>query len=56
VDGFEVGQFVVGAVDADAEEEAGVAAVDEPRGAEFDEIGLVLCVAGGEETVDLGGV
>ena len=54
VDGFEVRQLVVVGVDARAEEEAGVAAVDDLVGAELDEVGLVLLVAGGYEAVDLG--
>lgn len=53
VDGLEVGQLVVVGVDAGAEEEAGVAAVDDLVVAELDEVGLVLLVAGGYEAVDL---
>jgi len=45
---FEIGEFVVVGGDADAEEEAGVAAVDDAGvRAEFDEVGLVLLVARG---------
>lgn len=55
MDGFEVGELVVLGVDADAEEEAGVAAVDDAVVAELDEVGLVLLVARGDEAVDLGG-
>ena len=56
VDGLEVGQLVVVGVDAGAEEEPRVAPVDDLVGAELDEVGLVLLVAGGYEPVDLGGV
>ncbi len=51
---LEIRQLVVVCVDADAEEEAGVAPVDDFQGAEFDKVGLVLLVAGGDEAVDLG--
>ena len=51
--GLQIGQFVVVGVDADAEEEARVAAVDDFEGAEFDEVGLVLLVSGGDEAMDL---
>lgn len=53
VDGLEEGELVVVCVDAGAEEEAGVAAVDDLVVAELDEVGLVLLVAGGDEAVDL---
>lgn len=53
VDGLEVGELVVVCVDAGAEEEPGVAAVDDLVVAELDEVGLVLLVAGGDEAVDL---
>lgn len=53
VDGLEVGQLVVVGVDAGAEEEAGVPAVDDLVVAELDEVGLVLLVAGRYEAVDL---
>lgn len=53
VDGLEVGELVVVCVDAGAEEEAGVAAVDDLVVAELDEVGLVLLVAGGDEAVHL---
>lgn len=56
VDGLEVRELVVVRVDARAEEEARVAAVDDLVGAELDEVGLVLLVAGGYEAVDLGGL
>ena len=54
VDGLEVRELVVVGVDARAEEETGVAAVDDLVGAELDEVGLVFLVAGGYEAVDLG--
>lgn len=38
VDGLEVGELVVVGVDADAEKQAGVAAVDELAAAELDEV------------------
>ena len=47
MDGLEVGQFVVVGVDADAEEEAGVAPIDDPIVPELDEVGLVLLVPRG---------
>lgn len=53
VDGLEKRELVVVCVDAGAEEEAGVAAVDDLVVAELDEVGLVLLVAGGDEAVDL---
>lgn len=53
VDGLEEGELVVIGVDAGAEEEAGVAAVDDLVVAELDKVGLVLLVAGGDEAVDL---
>ena len=54
VDGFQVGELVVVGVDAGAEEEAGVAAVDDFAAApELDEVGLVFLVARGDEPVDL---
>lgn len=53
VDGLEVCELVVVCVDADAEEEAGVAAVDDLVLAELDKVGLVLLVAGRDEAVDL---
>lgn len=53
VDGLEVRQLVVIRVDARAEEEARVAAVDDFVVAELDEIRLVLLVAGGHQAVDL---
>lgn len=51
--GLEEGELVVVGVDAGAEEEARVAAVDDAVVAELDEVGLVLLVAGGDEAVDL---
>ena len=53
VDRLQIRELVVVGVDADAEEEAGVAPVDDLEGAELDEVGLVLLVAGGDEAVDL---
>lgn len=51
--GFQVGQLVVGGVHAGAEEEAGVAAVDDLAAApELDEVGLVFLVPGRDEAVD----
>jgi hypothetical protein len=51
---LQVRQFVVVCVNACAEEEAGVSAVyDLGHVAELDEVGLVLLVAWGYETVDL---
>lgn len=52
VDGLEEGELVVVCVDAGAEEEAGVAAVDDFVVAELDKVGLVLLVARGDEAVD----
>lgn len=52
VDGLEKSQLVVVCVDAGAEEEPCVAAVDDLVVAELDEVGLVLLVAGGDEAVD----
>lgn len=53
VNRFQIRQLVVVGVDADAEEEAGVAPVDDLQGAELDEVGLVLLVPGCDEAVDL---
>lgn len=53
VDGLEVGELVVVGVDAGAEEQAGVAAIDDLVVAELDEVGLVLLVSGRDEAVDL---
>lgn len=53
VDGLEEGQLVVVGVDARAEEEAGVPAVDDLVVAELDEVGLVFLVARCYEPVDL---
>ena len=47
MDGLEVGELVVVGVDAGAEEQAGVAPVDDLVVAELDEVGLVLLVARG---------
>lgn len=54
VDGLEVGELVVVSIDAGAEEEPGVAAVDDLVVAVLDKVGLVLLVARSDETVDLG--
>jgi len=56
VDRLEEGQLVVVGVDAGAEEEARVPAVDDLVVAELDEVGLVFLVARGDEAVDLLGV
>ncbi len=53
--GLEIRELVIVGVDADAEEEAGVAAVDDFEGAEFHKVGLVFLVAGRDEAVDLEG-
>lgn len=53
VDGLEEGELVVVCVDAGAEEEAGVAAVDDLVVAKLDEVGLVFLVARGDEAVNL---
>lgn len=50
---FQIRQLVVIGVDAYAEEEARVPPVDYFQRAEFDEVGLVLLVSGGDEAVDL---
>lgn len=50
---LQICQLVIIRVDASAEEETGVATVDDPVVAELDEVGLVFLVAGGYETVDL---
>lgn len=55
VDGLEVGELVVVGVDAGAEKETGVPAVDDLVVAELDKVGLVLLVSGGDEAVDLDG-
>ena len=51
--GLQIRQLVVVGVDAHAEEEARVAPVDYFRGAELDEVGLVLLIAGSDQAVDL---
>lgn len=53
VDGLEVGELVVIGVNAGAEEEARVPAIDDLVVAKLDEIGLVFLVARRHETVDL---
>lgn len=53
MDRLQIRELVVVGVDADAEEEARVAAVDDFQGAELDEVGLVLLVPGRDEAVDL---
>lgn len=55
MDGFEERELVVVGVDAGAEEEAGVAPVDDLVVAELDKVGLVLLVARCYKTVDLVG-
>lgn len=52
VDGLEKGELVVVCIDAGAEEEARVAAVDDFIVAELDKVGLVFLVARGDEAVD----
>jgi len=47
VDGFEVSELVVVGVDADAEEEASVAAVDDLVVSELNKVGLVLLIPRG---------
>ena len=49
---FEISQFIVVGIHAYAEEEAGVAPVDDFVVPEFDEVGLVALVAGRDEAVD----
>lgn len=57
VDRLQVCELVVVGVDAGAEEEACVPAVDDLGAlAELDEVGLVFLVAGRDEAVDLVGV
>lgn len=53
---LEVSELVVVCVDAGAEEQAGVAAIDDfGRAAELNKVGLVLLVSWGHEAMDLGG-
>ena len=53
VDGFQIGQLVVVGIDTGAEEETGVATVDDlATAAELDEVGLMFLIAGGDEAVD----
>lgn len=51
---LQIRQLVIIGVDADAEEEACVAPVDDLVVAELDEVGLVFLIAGCDEAVDLG--
>lgn len=53
VDGLEEGELVVIRVDAGAEEEASVAAVDDLVVAKLDKVGLVLLITWRDETMDL---
>lgn len=53
MDGFQVAQLVVGNVDGNGEEQAGISPVDELVGGVFDEIG-VLFVPGGDQPMNLG--
>ena len=53
MDRLQIRQFVIVGVNTDAEEEAGVAAIDDFEGAKFDEVGLVFLIAGGDEAVNL---
>lgn len=50
---LQIRQLVIIGVDADAEEEACVAPVDDLVVAELDEVGLVFLIAGCDEAVDL---
>ena len=50
---LQIRQFVIVGVDADAKEEAGVATIDDLCGTEFDEVGLVFLISGGDEAVNL---
>jgi hypothetical protein len=52
MNGFEIGEFVVVCVDADAKEEACVAAIDDFMLAKLDKVGLVFLIAGRNEAVD----
>ena len=53
VDGLQIAQLIVIGVDADAEEEASVTAVDDFEVVpEFNEVGLVFLVAWGDKAVD----
>ncbi len=53
MDGLQVSQLVVVRIHADAEEEPGVAPVDDFEGSELDKVGLVLLITGSNEAVDL---
>ena len=53
MDGFQIRQLAVVRVNADAEEEPGVAAIYDLQRAELNKIRLVLLVAGGDEAVNL---
>ena len=53
MDGFQIGELVIVRVDTHAEEQAGVTPVDDLRGAELHEVGLMLLVSGGDQAVDL---
>lgn len=50
---LQIGQLVVIGVDAYAEEEPGIAPVNNLEGPELNEVGLVLLVPGRDESVDL---
>lgn len=52
MDCLEVGELVVVCVDADAKEEASVAAIDDFMLAKLDKVGLVFLIAGRNEAVD----
>ena len=54
--GFQIGQLIVVGVDTDTKEEPSVASVDDFQVTELDEIGLMLLVARGDETMDLASV
>ena len=51
--GLQITQFVILRIDADAEEEAGVAAVDDFEAPELDEVGLVFLVPRCDKAVNL---
>ncbi len=50
---LQIRQLVIIGVHTHAEKQAGVAAVDDLEGAEFDEVGLVLLIARGDQAMDL---
>lgn len=52
MDGLEISKLIVVGVDAHAEEEAGVSAVHDLVVSEFDKVGLVFLVSGGDEAMN----